>query len=201
MDLETPRLLLRNWKEEDLATFARMNQDPDVMRFFPSVVPAQDSFARARILAQGLADRGWGAWAVELKAERAFIGFIALVEPAFQAHFTPCVEIGWRLDKPYWGQGLAAEGARAALDAAFHRIGLEEVVSFTAGINAPSRRVMEKLGMCHDPSDDFDHPALSPGHPLARHVLYRAARGRWIAARSGLASGGVGNPSDGNPCL
>lgn len=183
MDIETPRLLLRNWKEEDLAAFARMNQDPDVMRFFPSVVPPLDSFERARTFDQGLAERGWGGWAVELKAERAFIGFIALVEPRFQAHFTPCVEIGWRLDKPHWGQGLAPEGARAVLDVAFHQIGLDEVVSFTAVINAPSRRVMEKLGMVRDPSDDFDHPVLPKGHPLARHVLYRASKERWTAAR------------------
>lgn len=177
MDLETSRLLLRAWRREDLEPFARMNQDPLVMRYFPATLTYEESCERASRAAKGMAGRGWGCWAAELKAEGAFIGFIALAEPTFEAHFTPCVEIGWRLASPYWGRGLAPEGARAALDFAFGHLGLEEVVSFTSAINTPSRRVMEKLGMSHDPADDFDHPKLSPDDPLCRHVLYRAEQG------------------------
>ena len=179
MDIETPRLLLRDWRTEDIEPFARMNQDPLVMRYFPATLPVEESREKAEAAAKVLAERGWGCWAAELKAKSAFIGFIALAEPSFEAHFTPCVEIGWRLAKEHWGLGLAPEGARAVLDVAFNRVGLEEVVSFTAAINAPSRRVMEKLGMRRDPADDFDHPRIAPDHPLCRHVLYR------IRSRSG----------------
>ena len=145
----------------------------DVKRYFPATLPVEESREKAERSAKALAEQGWGCWAVELKAESAFIGFIALAEPSFEAHFTPCVEIGWRLAKEHWGQGLATEGARAVLDFAFDRLGLDEVVSFTAATNAPSRRVMEKLGMSRDPAEDFDHPRIPPGHPLCRHVLYR----------------------------
>ena len=173
MDIETARLLLRNWRTEDFEPFARMNQDPLVMRVFPATLPTEESREKAERSARVLAEQGWGCWAVELKAEAAFIGFIALAEPSFEAHFTPCVEIGWRLANEYWGRGLAPEGARAVLDLAFDRLGLEEVVSFTSATNAPSRRVMEKLGMSRDPADDFDHPRIPPDHLLCRHVLYR----------------------------
>jgi RimJ/RimL family protein N-acetyltransferase len=176
MDIETARLLLRDWRTEDIEPFARMNQDPLVMRFFPATLPFEESRAKAERSAKVLAEQGWGCWAVELKAEAAFIGFIALAEPSFEAHFTPCVEIGWRLAKAYWGRELAPEGARAVLAFAFDRLRLEEVVSFTAAANAPSRRVMEKLGMSRDPADDFDHPRIPLDHLLCRHVLYRARR-------------------------
>jgi RimJ/RimL family protein N-acetyltransferase len=176
MNIETARLLLRNWRAEDIEPFARMNQDPLVMRYFPATLPIEESREKAELSARVLAERGWGCWAVELKSEAAFIGFIALAEPSFESHFTPCVEIGWRIVKEYWGQGLAPEGARAVLDFAFGSLGLDEVVSFTAAINAPSRRVMEKLGMIHNPADDFDHPRIPPDNPVCRHVLYRAAR-------------------------
>lgn len=179
VNIETPRLLLRDWRPEDLDPFAQMNLDPMVMRYFPNTFTREESRERAERSAKALDELGWGCWAAELKEEAAFIGFIALAEPTFQAHFTPCVEIGWRLAEAYWGRGLAPEGARAVLDFAFGRLGLEEVVSFTAAGNAPSRRVMEKLGMARDPADDFDHPRIPLDHPLCRHVLYR------IRSRSG----------------
>jgi len=106
-----------------------------------------------------------------------FAGFTGLAVPRFEAHFTPCVEVGWRLAREHWGRGYATEAARAALADGFERLGLDEIVSFTAAGNLPSRRVMEKLGMKHDSADDFDHPSLAPGHPLRRHVLYRIRRG------------------------
>jgi RimJ/RimL family protein N-acetyltransferase len=174
--VKTSRLLLRPWREADLPAFAALNADPIVMEHFPSVLDraASDSLA-ARI--QGHFDRhGFGLWAVELPNEADFIGFIGLAVPSFTAHFTPCVEVGWRLARRYWGQGYATEGGRAAIEFGFERAGLGEIVSFTVPANRRSLAVMERLGMTHDPRDDFDHPVLPEGHPLRRHLLYRRAR-------------------------
>ena len=115
-------------------------------------------------------------WAVELVGEADFVGTIGLNVPTYDAHFTPCVEVGWRLAAQYWGRGIATEGAWAALEFGFQELGLHEIVSLTTVTNTRSRRVMEKLGMHRDPADDFDHPALPAGHPLRRHVLYRLAK-------------------------
>jgi RimJ/RimL family protein N-acetyltransferase len=109
----------------------------------------------------------------------SFLGFIGLSVPSFDAPFTPCVEVGWRLATDCWGQGLATEGAREIVHHGFTALGLEEIVSFTVPANAKSRRVMEKLGMTHNSVDDFDHPRLPAGHPLRRHVLYRLNRSAW----------------------
>jgi RimJ/RimL family protein N-acetyltransferase len=125
-------------------------------------------------------DRGFGLWAVELPGRATFIGFIGLAVPSFDASFTPCVEIGWRLARPWWEQGLATEGARAALAYGFERLGLPEIVSFTVPANVRSRRVMEKLGMKY--SEDFEHPRIEAGDPRRRHVLYRLARAEWTTA-------------------
>jgi RimJ/RimL family protein N-acetyltransferase len=124
-------------------------------------------------------------WAVEVPGGAEFIGFVGLLEPSFDEAFTPCVEIGWRLAAPSWGRGYAPEAARAALAHGFDRLGLDEIVSFTVPANANSRRVMEKLGMRHDPADDFDHPNLAEGDPMRRHVLYRLAASEWRADRTG----------------
>ena len=132
-----------------------------------------------RAEADALVDRAIASdlFAAELRATGEFIGFIGLSKPSFEAHFTPCVEVGWRLAAEYWGRGLATEGARAALRFGFEGMRLAEIVSFTVPANIRSRRVMEKLGMSHDPADDFDHPLLPEGHPLRRHVLYRLQHG------------------------
>src|SRR5262249_1280368 len=119
---------------------------------------------------------GFGLWAVEILDGPAFAGFVGLAVPTFKTHFTPCVEIGWRIGREYWNRGYATEGARAALNFGFQNVGLQEIVSFTVPANVPSRRVMEKAGMTRNPEDDFDHPALPEGHPLRRHVLYRILR-------------------------
>jgi ribosomal-protein-alanine N-acetyltransferase len=171
--LETPRLFLRHWRDTDRAPFAQMCADPLVMRYFPSTLTREEC---DRMVDRNLAhfDRhGFGLFAAELRETAGFIGFIGLAVPGFQAHFTPCVEIGWRVAARYWNRGLATEGARETLRYAFDTLGLAEVVSFTVPANLPSRRVMEKLGLTHDPADDFDHPGLPEGHPLRRHVLYR----------------------------
>jgi RimJ/RimL family protein N-acetyltransferase len=122
-------------------------------------------------------------YAVDLREERRFIGAVGLMVPAFEAHFMPCVEIGWRLSADCWGRGLATEGAKAVVHHAFESLQMESLVSFTAAANARSRRVMEKIGMTHDSSDDFEHPNLPQGHPLRPHVLYRLRRTDRIHAR------------------
>jgi RimJ/RimL family protein N-acetyltransferase len=170
--VRTDRLLLRQWRESDLAPWAALSADPEVMRYFPSTHTREDSESLARLFAAGIAERGWGLWAVEVVGGAPFIGFVGLNVPGFEAHFTPAVEVGWRLAREHWGHGYATEGARAAVAFGFDELGLEEIVSFTTEGNARSRRVMERLGMTHDPADDFDHPAL-PDWPLRRHVLYR----------------------------
>ena len=171
--LETERLLLREWRVEDREPFAAMNADPRVMEFFPSTLTPEQTDDMLRRMAAHFARHGFGWWAAELKETGAFLGFIGLGVPSFEAHFTPCVEIGWRLAAEYWGRGLATEGARAAMRYGFEELALREIVSFTSVANVRSRRVMEKLGMTRNPADDFDHPLIPEGHPLRRHVVYR----------------------------
>jgi RimJ/RimL family protein N-acetyltransferase len=171
--LRTERLILRPWRDEDREPFARMNADPRVMEHFPACLDRAESDASVDRIRAGFAERGYGPWAAELPGVVPFIGFVGLAVPRFQAHFTPCVEVGWRLAAEHWGQGYAQEGARAALDHAFGPAGLAEVVSMTVPGNWRSRRVMESLGMYRVPEDDFDHPLMPHGHPLRRHVLYR----------------------------
>ena len=173
MSLETPRLILRRWRSSDRNSFAAINSDPKVMEFFPAALTGPQSDDLAAKIERHFQKHGFGPYAVELKSDNSFIGFIGLNVPTFHAHFTPCIEIGWRLSSIVWGSGLATEGAQAVIDHARDVLRLKEVVSFTVPNNLRSRRVMEKVGMSHDPKDDFDHPELPPGHPLRRHVLYR----------------------------
>jgi ribosomal-protein-alanine N-acetyltransferase len=175
-ELDTDRLLLRRWRLEDRAAFARMNADPRVMEFFPKLLTREESDAAADRIEAHFQQHGFGLWAVEIPDVAAFAGFVGLATPRFEAAFTPCVEIGWRLAAEHWGRGYATEGARAALEFGFGKLGLTEILSFTAVDNVRSRRVMEKIGMTHCPADDFDHPLLPAGHPLSRHVLYRIGR-------------------------
>jgi RimJ/RimL family protein N-acetyltransferase len=149
-----------------------MNADPQVMRYFPAVLTPQQSDAGIDIWLQQFAEQGWSNWAVELRATGEFIGFIGLSVPRRQLPFSPCVEVGWRLATTAWHQGYATEGARVCLRLGFERLGLTEIVSFTALLNRPSIAVMERIGM-HNAGADFDHPALPAGHALARHCLYR----------------------------
>jgi RimJ/RimL family protein N-acetyltransferase len=176
-ELGTARLLLRQWQPSDFDPFATLNADPEVMRFFPAVLTRHESDALAHRQRTLIAERGWGLWAVEVTASQSFIGFIGLAEPRFDAHFTPALEIGWRLSRSHWGYGYATEGARAALTFAFEELEMDEVVSFTSVINMRSRQVMDRLGMTRDPADDFDHPLVVKGS-LRPHVLYRLPRPR-----------------------
>jgi RimJ/RimL family protein N-acetyltransferase len=174
--LATDRLILRTWRDSDREPFAAMNADPEVMRYFPSTLTREDSDRQVDRIVERTASRGFGFWAVEIPGVAEFAGFIGLSVPGFEAPFTPCVEIGWRLAFAHWGHGYASEAARAVLTYAWDPLGLAEVVSFTTAGNARSRAVMDRIGMRHDPAGDFDHPRLPDGHPLRRHVLYRARR-------------------------
>lgn len=174
--LRTPRMLLRPWRASDLEPFARLNADPDVARYAPHPPVRAESDALAHALMEDFRRNGWGFWAAELPGTDPFSGFIGIRPADFEAPFTPCVEMGWRLARAHWGQGLAPEGAAAALGFAFEDLALDEVVAFTSHANRPSMRVMEKLGMIRDPQGDFEHPAFPPGHPLRPHVLYRIQR-------------------------
>jgi RimJ/RimL family protein N-acetyltransferase len=176
--LRTERLLLRRWVAADRDPFAQLNADPRVMEFFPSTYSREHSDAIVDRIEAHFAERGFGLWAVEIPCAVPFAGFVGLSTPRFDAHFTPCVEIGWRLALAYWGRGYATEGARAALAFGFQALNLDEIISFTVPRNIRSRRVMEKIGMTHNAADDFDHPAVPEGHSLRRHVLYRIARPR-----------------------
>lgn len=177
--IETPRLVLREWEETDKEPFARMNADPQVMRYFNSVLSRAESDQFIDRMQEHFRIHGFSFWAVTLKEGGALIGLAGLARPRFEAHFTPCVEIGWRFAPDHWGKGYATEAARAAMAEGFSRFRCTEIVSFTAQDNAPSRRVMERLGMQRDASDDFDHPGLPEGHALRRHVLYRMPQDRW----------------------
>jgi ribosomal-protein-alanine N-acetyltransferase len=181
--LTTARLQLRHWQDADLEPFAALNADPRVMEHFPKVLNRDESNALAVRIRATLLERGFGLWAVEIPGAAPFIGFVGFAEPQFTAPFTPCIEIGWRLAREYWGLGYASEAASAVLRHGFETLGLADVVSFTATRNWRSRRVMERIGMHRLPNEDFDHPNLAEGHPLRRHVLYRLDRPNWASRR------------------
>jgi RimJ/RimL family protein N-acetyltransferase len=159
-----------------------MNADPEVMEFFVSPMTREDSDAFVDRIEAGFAECGFGLWAVEEIEAGRFIGFTGLIYQTFQAHFTPAVEIGFRLARHAWGKGYATEAATEAVRYGFEQVGLAEIVSMTAVQNVRSRAVMRKLGMTHDPADDFNHPRVPDGHPLQRHVLYRLTAEQWRAA-------------------
>ena len=168
--LTTERLVLRRWRPADRQPFAALNADARVMEYFSGVLNREESDALAKQIDEHFELHGFGLWAVEVPGVAPFAGFIGLSVPRFEAHFTPCVEIGWRLAAAHWGCGYTTEGARAALAFGFGELGLREIVSFTVPENVRSRRVMEKIGMTRNPADDFDHPGVSGrrGHVLCR---------------------------------
>jgi len=190
-ELRTQRLLLRGWRQADREPYAELNADPEVMAHFPAPLTREQSDHHVDHILATFEARGWGLWAVEVLDGDPFIGFTGLSSPGFTAHFTPAVEVGWRLARSHWGRGYAPEGARAALRFAFEQLGLDEVVSFTSVGNANSRRVMEKIGMSHDEADDFDHPNMPDGHRLRRHVLYRISRSAWQEQRDAAGAPGA----------
>jgi RimJ/RimL family protein N-acetyltransferase len=185
MELSTPRLWLRPWRPADLQPFAALNADARAMEFMPACLTRSQSDQFAGWAQAEIERRGWGIWAVEVRATAEFAGCVGLAVPAFEAHFTPCIEILWRLRPPLWGQGYATEAARECLRLAFEQLALPEVLAFTVPANIRSRAVMERLGMAHDAGGDFEHPRLPRGHPLRPHVLYRLKRTDWLARAPG----------------
>jgi RimJ/RimL family protein N-acetyltransferase len=183
-EIETERLRLRGWRDGDRAPFAALNADPAVMEHFPARLSRAESDQLVVRIGEHFATNGFGLWAVEVPGVADFVGFVGLAIPRFEAHFTPCVEIGWRLAREHWGRGYAPEAARAALRFGFESAGLDQIVSFTVPANVKSRRVMEKIGLSHDQADDFDHPSIRAGHRLQRHVLYRMSRQAWAELSS-----------------
>jgi RimJ/RimL family protein N-acetyltransferase len=169
----TDRLLLRDWRDADLDPFVAMNADPVVMEFFPETYTEERTRRFVALIRERWTQLGYGLWAVERKDTGRFIGYVGLWPATFPAHFTPAVEVGWRLAADQWGHGYATEGARAALDYGFNTVGLDEIVSFTSAINVRSWRVMERLGMRRDVGGDFEHPNVPAGQPVRPHVLYR----------------------------
>jgi RimJ/RimL family protein N-acetyltransferase len=180
IEIDTPRLRLRQWRASDVVPFAAMNADPRVMEFFPELMRPPESRAIARRIRELISLRGWGLWAVEVRNGARFIGFVGLHVPSPALPCSPCVEVGWRLAPAHWGQGYATEAAHAALEVGFARLGLEEIVSFTSLPNQRSQAVMHRLGMVRD-ACSFEHPEIPPGSPLREHVLYRMRRERWEA--------------------
>ena len=176
--LQTNRLKLRQWKDSDLITFAKLSADPEVMRFYPSTLNKNESDDLACKIKGLIAKRGWGFWAIEeLKTEK-FIGFVGLHEPTYDLPVTPCVEIGWRLAKEYWGKGYATEASNISLDFAFNKLNLDKIYSFTSVANIKSRAVMERIGMVNI-NKNFEHPNIPKGHVLREHVLYRITQDEW----------------------
>ena len=182
--IETERLYLRQWQASDFAIFAAMNADPEVMKYFPKLLPAKVSDIIGNKCQQLIEDNGWGFWALSLKEgsnkNDAFIGFVGLNQTHADMSFAPCVEIAWRLRKEFWGQGYATEAARASLDFAFSELALDEVVAFTTVINKRSQLLMKRIRMT-DTQNNFYHPALESNHLLAEHVLYKINRQQWQA--------------------
>ncbi|MEU6997504.1 GNAT family N-acetyltransferase [Nonomuraea sp. NPDC046570] len=177
MTIETERLIMRRWREADREPFAALNADPKVMEYFPGLLTRERSDHLVDRIEQSFDELGYGLWALEVRESGEFIGFTGLALQTFEAPFTPAVEVGWRLTRHAWGHGYATESARAAVAYGFDRLGLAEIVSMTAAVNLRSRAVMERLGMTHDPADDFEHPSVvSPDSPLRPHVLYRLRR-------------------------
>lgn len=178
-ELRTNRLRLRRWRKTDLEPFAAINGDLVVMEHMPSVLTSRETAHSMARIELGFEEFGFGLWAVEHAATGDFMGFTGLSVPKLDAHFTPAVEVGWRLGKEHWGNGYATEAARAALDFGFSDARLDEIVAFTVPANVRSISVMERLGMTYDPADDFEHPFLSDDSHLRRHVLYRISLDRW----------------------
>jgi RimJ/RimL family protein N-acetyltransferase len=178
-EIKTQRLLLRRWRKTDLKGFAAINADPIVMEYFPSVLTEAET---ARMIARfegHFQDHGYGLWAVEHGASGELVGFAGLVVPTFEAHFTPAVEVGWRLGQAHWGNGYATEAARGAIRFAFEQAELDEIVSFASPENTRSTQVMERLGMTHKAADDFNLPSVPEDSPVKRQVLYRLSAARW----------------------
>ena len=181
--LSTDRLILREWRDSDLSSLYQMVSDPDVMEFFPSVLSGIEAQDFLKAIQERMNQNGWGMWACELKTTQEVIGFVGLNIPKDDFDFNPCVEIGWRLRKEFWHQGLAQEAAREALKFGFTELNLDKIVAFTTVTNLPSQALMTRLNMVKNPQH-FNHPRLAENHPLAEHVLYELSKDSWLNFQS-----------------
>jgi len=185
-ELQTERLLLRQWCEEDLPRFAELNADPEVMEFYPDLLSRQESNAAVEKFKSLISKNGWGFWAVESIHDQSFIGLVGLHKPVYELPFSPCIEIGWRLARTCWGKGYATEAGRACLDFAFDRLDLSEVFAFTSVPNMKSRAVMERLNMANIQAN-FDHPIIPHNSPFREHVVYKINKQQWRFNQSAIA--------------
>ncbi|MES2951292.1 MAG: GNAT family N-acetyltransferase [Pseudomonadota bacterium] len=179
VELRTPRVLLRQWKDSDIEAWAAMNADPLVRQYFPGVLSRADAQAETERIRAAITQRGWGLWALEVPGIHTFAGFVGLSLPGYEAPWMPAVEIGWRLMPGAWHQGYATEGAAAALHFAFTQLELPQVVAMSVPNNAPSHHVMDRIGMLRDAAADFDHPRVPADSPLRRHILHRITPEQW----------------------
>jgi RimJ/RimL family protein N-acetyltransferase len=175
-ELETPRLLLRRWRPDDITALARLNADPEVMEYFPARLSLEETRALVDRIEAGFEANGYGLWAVEVSDGGDIVGLVGLSPVGAPYPFAPAVEVAWRLARHAWGKGYATEAARASVRFGFDTLALDEIVALTSVLNGRSRRVMERIGMTRDPRDDFDHPKVPEGHRLRPHVLYRLRR-------------------------
>jgi len=178
--LKTERLILRPWTDNDREPFFILNSDPVAMEYFEKPLSREESDTAVDRIMKHFEEKGFGLWVMESKETGEFIGTTGIFIPYFEAAYTPCVEIGWRMGVKYWGQGLVSEAARASLKYGFENVETEEIVAVTVPTNFRSRAVMDRLGMTHDPKADFDHPRVSDGHKYKRHVLYRLKKTEWL---------------------
>lgn len=176
---ESPRLGFREWKESDKEPFAKMNANKDVMKYFTKTLNSKESNRFIYIIQDYFNQRGYGLWAVEIKETKEFIGFIGFLMATFESEFTPCVEIGWRLDNRHWYKGYATEGAKACLEYGFDKLHLDEIYSFTSEVNQPSQNVMKKIGL--KKIGEFPHPRLEETSELRPHVLYKIDKSNYKA--------------------
>ncbi|MEM9385555.1 MAG: GNAT family N-acetyltransferase [Pseudomonadota bacterium] len=182
--LRTPRLLMRQWREEDRAVVIAMGENQQVMAHYPSTLTPEQSRAVWQRLFDGIAARGWGLWATERVDTGELVGFVGITPPRHRTPYDPCIEIGWRLLPAHWGQGFATEAAQGALRFGFEELALEEILAWTTLGNKRSQAVMERLGMARD-RQTFEHPAIPAGSPLREHCVYRLRASRWRNAQAG----------------
>lgn len=178
MSLETKRIKLRQWRKEDIDMFAEMNSYPDVMRYFPKPLTRIESDCMAQRCKSHIAEYGWGLWCAQLIDSGEFIGFVGIHRPLKIMPCSPCVEVGWRLNKRHWGMGYATEAAELVLSYGFEKLGLTELVSYTTVSNVRSRAVMERIGL-KNTNQNFGHPEIEEDHPLFEHVLYKITKSSW----------------------
>ncbi|MFY8005313.1 MAG: GNAT family N-acetyltransferase [Chitinophagaceae bacterium] len=172
--IATPRLFLRKWRTTDVSIYIEMNQNKEVMQFFPGFYTKEETMQQLQRTQETMQTHGYGLYALERRDTGEFIGFTGFAHPRFQSHFTPCVEIGWRIHQQHWQLGFATEAAKACLQYGFNELGFSTVYSFTSIHNLPSERVMQKIGM--QKQGFFNHPFLADGHKLQLHVLYKISK-------------------------